>query len=140
MVRLLLSHARPELARLSAWLDEQERVLAMSERVAYAVRLCLEEAVANLIDHAQAVDGSDIVVGLEWHGGALVVSVEDSGPPFDLRAAPVPAKPESLETAIPGGWGIQLIRAFASEIDYKTNAGRNRLTLRFAPASGERDA
>ena len=128
------------MGRLAAWLDVQTRRMAMPAKIALAVRQCLEEAVANLIDHAQAVDGSDIVVGLEWHGGALVVSVEDSGPPFDLRAAPVPAKPESLETAIPGGWGIQLIRAFASEIDYKTNAGRNRLTLRFAPASGERDA
>ena len=32
----------------------------------------------------------------------------------------------------PGGWGIHLIRAFASEISYETTAGRNRLTLRFA--------
>ena len=96
MVRLLLSHARPELARLSAWLDEQERVLAMSERVAYAVRLCLEEAVANLIDHAPAT--SDIAVDLGW----------------------------------PGGLGIVLMRSFASDIDYRTAAGCNRLTLRFS--------
>jgi anti-sigma regulatory factor (Ser/Thr protein kinase) len=130
MVRLLLSHARPELARLSAWLDEQERVLAMSERVAYAVRLCLEEAVANLIDHAPAT--SDIAVDLGWQGGVMVAAIEDRGPPFDPRMAPVRARPATLDDAMPGGLGIVLMRSFASDIDYQTASGCNRLTLRFS--------
>jgi hypothetical protein len=41
----------------------------------------------------------------------------------------------SLETVQPGGWGVHLIRAFASATSYETKAGRNRLTLRFARPS-----
>jgi anti-sigma regulatory factor (Ser/Thr protein kinase) len=129
MVRLTLSHERPELARLSAWLDEQEAALGMPDRVAYAVRLCLEEAVTNLIDHAPAA--SDIAVDLGWQGAVMVAAIEDCGPPFDPRTAPVPARPKTLDDAMPGGLGLVLLRSFASDIDYRTAAGCNRLTLRF---------
>jgi len=133
MVRLLLSHSRPEMGRLSEWLDEQERALAMPHRVAYAVRLCLEEAVVNLIDYTPATDDSNIAVDLAWQDDVMVVAVEDHGPPFDPRAAAAPVRPASLEDAVPGGLGIMLMRSFASTIDYDTVPGRNRLTLRFAP-------
>ena len=81
--------------------------MAMPAKIALAARLWLEEAVTNLIDHTQADPGSGIVIDLEWQDGALLASVEeDFGPAFDLRAAPVPVKPASLETTAPGGWGI----------------------------------
>lgn len=133
MVRLLLSHGRPEMARLSGWLDEQERVLAMPNGVAHAVRMCLEEAVVNLIDHTPPTgEGPDIAVDLFWRGDVLVAVIEDRGPPFDPREAPLPERPTSLDDAMPGGLGILLIRSFASNIEYDTVPGCNRLTLRFA--------
>ena len=121
------------MGRLAEWLDVQERQLAMPIKIAFAVRQCLEEAVANLIDHTPAVAGNHIEIGLYWQGHTLVVEVEDQGPPFDVRAAPAPVRPTSLPTAIPGGWGIHLIRSFANDIGYETVDGRNRLTLRFLP-------
>jgi anti-sigma regulatory factor (Ser/Thr protein kinase) len=134
MPRLLLCHGRPEMARLSRWLDEQERALAMPHGVAHAVRMCLEEAVVNLIDHTPATgEGPDIAVELVWAGDVMVAVIEDQGSPFDPRSVPPPARPVSLDDAMPGGLGILLIRSFASNIDYATVAGRNRLTLRFAP-------
>jgi anti-sigma regulatory factor (Ser/Thr protein kinase) len=135
--RLFLSHSRPEMARLSSWLDEQERLLAMPQGVAHAVRMCLEEAVVNLIDHTPPTsERPDIAVDLAWQGGVMVAVVEDRGAPFDPRAVPLPARPTSLDDAIPGGLGILLIRSYASDIDYDTTAGRNRLTLRFAAPAG----
>ncbi len=132
MVRLSLSHSRSEIARLATWLDEQERLLPIPDDVAYAVRLCLEEAVSNLVAHTPAIsDLCDITVDLIRQGDVVVAAIEDRGPPFDPRAAPLPAPPNSLENTIPGGLGIRLMRSFASEIDYDTVPGRNRLTLRF---------
>lgn len=138
MARLSLSHSRAEMARLSRWLDEQERALAMPGRVAHAVRMCLEEAVVNLIDHTPARSGGpDISVDLGWQGDRMVAVIEDSGPPFDLRQAQRPERPKNLEDAIPGGLGILLIRSFASEIDYTSEPGRNQLTLRFIPPAAD---
>jgi anti-sigma regulatory factor (Ser/Thr protein kinase) len=119
------------MSRLAEWLDVQEHRLALPVKLAFALRQCLEEAVVNLIDHTPPAAGESIVVELGWQGDTLVAAVEDPGPPFDLRAAPAPERPTSLESAVPGGWGIHLIRAFASDIAYKTAGGRNRLTLRF---------
>ena len=77
MVRLMLSHSRPEVVRLSEWLDEQEQALPIPGDVAYAVRLCLEEAVANLINHTPAVgEGPDIVVDLVRRDDGVVAVIE----------------------------------------------------------------
>jgi anti-sigma regulatory factor (Ser/Thr protein kinase) len=132
VARLTLAQSRAEMGRLAAWLDLQERLMAMPGSVALAVRQCLEEAVANLIDHTSATAGKGITVELEWQDDMLVATVEDHGPPFDLRDVPVPMRPASLETVEPGGWGIHLIRSFASDIGYDTVPGANRLRMRFA--------
>jgi serine/threonine-protein kinase RsbW len=70
-------------------------------------------------------------VDLAWRDSVMVAVIEDRGPPFDPRAAQPPARPGSLDDAVPGGLGLLLIRSFASEIDYETVPGGNRLTLRF---------
>ncbi len=132
MARFTLAHNRSDMVRLAHWLDEQEQALWMPGEIALAVRQCLEEAVANLIDHTSQMANEMIAVGLDWQNGMLVATVEDSGAPFDPRTAAPVAHATNLETLEPGGWGIHLIKAFANEIDYQTVAGRNRLTLRFA--------
>jgi serine/threonine-protein kinase RsbW len=137
MARFTLAHDRLDMARLALWLDQQEQAMEMPYKVAFAVRQCLEEALANLIDHTPPVAGETIAVELAWQDGMLVATVEDSGPPFDPRLAAPMVRATSLETVEPGGWGIHLIRAFASAILYETNAGRNCLTLRFAHPSAQ---
>ena len=132
MARFTLTHDRQDMARLADWLDCQERALGMPDKVAFAVRQCLEEAVANLLEHTPPVADETIAVELDWQNGMLVATVEDAGPPFDPRNVAPMVRATSLESVKPGGWGIHLIRAFATEICYETTAGRNRLTLRFA--------
>jgi anti-sigma regulatory factor (Ser/Thr protein kinase) len=106
MARLRLSHGRPEMSRLSLWLDDQERELAMPHRVDHAVRMCLEETVVNLIDHtASPKERPDITVDFAWRGDVMVAVIEDRGPPFDPRDAAPPPRPTSLDDAVPGASG-----------------------------------
>ncbi len=130
--RFTLSHNRLDMAGLATWLDRQEQALAMPDKLAFAVRQCLEEAVANLIDHTPAIVEQTITIELDWQDQMLVATVDDCGPPFDLREAPPIHHAKDLATIEPGGWGIHLIKAFASDIGYETTLGRNRLRLRFA--------
>jgi anti-sigma regulatory factor (Ser/Thr protein kinase) len=140
VVRLTLAHNPAEMARLAAWLDAREHQMAIPAKLAFAVRQCLEEVVANLINHTPATAGEDIAVELDWQADTLIAAVEDSAPPFDPRAVPPPVRPATLESAVPGGWGIHLIRSFANDIDYDTKAGRNRLTMKFARPAPAADA
>ncbi len=129
--RLVLRKDVAELKRLAGWIEgfTQERT---SPDVSFAVQLCLEEAVANIIMYgARRDDPLEIPVELERNGENLVARIEDNGQQFDPTRAPPPVSARSLEEAKVGELGIHLMRSFATGMDYERRDGRNRLTLRF---------
>jgi serine/threonine-protein kinase RsbW len=137
--RLILSQARLEIARLGEWFDREEQALAIPAKLAHAVRLCVDEAVDNLINYTSTTaEGPPIDIALGWQGDVFVAVVGDYGPPFDPRTVHAFAPAKDLETMKPGGWGIHLIRSFASEIDYEAGPDGNALTLRFTESAGSR--
>jgi serine/threonine-protein kinase RsbW len=137
--RLTLSRARLEIGRLGEWFDREERALAIPAKLAHAVRLCLEEAVDNLINYTSTTaEGPPIDIAMGWEGDSFVAVVGDRGPPFDPRTVPAFSPATDLATMQPGGWGIHLVRSFASEIDYATGPDGNHLTLRFTGSAGSR--
>jgi anti-sigma regulatory factor (Ser/Thr protein kinase) len=130
-VCIVLDPRAEAMTRLSAWLDTQEEALELPPKVAFALRLCLEEAVLNIVNHGGA--DAPVIVRLHPAETELTAEIVDRGPPFDPRIAPEPAKPANLREAAIGGLGIHLIRNFAARIEYDTAADGNRLTLHFAP-------
>ena len=129
--RLVLRDDLAELERLAGWLEgwTQHRV---SPDISFAVQLCLEEAVANVIMYGGPVDGRlEIAVEVERGDGTLVARIEDNGRQFDPTRAPAPSPATSLEEARVGDLGIHLMRSFADGMHYERRDGRNRLTLRF---------
>ena len=77
--RLVLRKDVAELKRLAGWIEgfTQERT---SPDVSFAVQLCLEEAVANIIMYgARRDDPLEIAVELERNGENLVARIEDNG-------------------------------------------------------------
>src|SRR6266700_462174 len=133
--RLVLRNDVAELQRLAGWLERLAQQ-GMSSDVSFAVQLCLEEAVANIIMYGAARgDRLEIAVELERNGGTLVARMEDNGRQFDPTRAPPPAVATSLEQAKVGDLGIHLMRSFASGMDYERRNGRNRLTLRFVESA-----
>jgi serine/threonine-protein kinase RsbW len=129
--RLVLHNDVAELKRLAGWIEgfiQQDT----SPDVSFAVQLCLEEAVANIIMYgATKHDPLEIAVELKRNGATLVARIEDNGRQFDPTRAPLPTPARSLEEAKVGDVGIHLMRSFASGMDYERRNGRNRLTLRF---------
>ena len=133
--RLVLGNHLAELRRLSAWVERwtQEGV---PSNVSFALQLCLEEAVANVIMYGQ-IDGElKIAIELERRDRTLVARIEDNGQPFDpTQVAPHPL-PSTLKDAKIGDLGIHLVRSFVSQMDYERRHGQNRLTLRFEEQIG----
>jgi anti-sigma regulatory factor (Ser/Thr protein kinase) len=130
-IRLLLRNDLAELKRLAGWIASwtQQGVAVDSS---FAIQVCLEEAVANIIMYAAANDDRlEIAVELARSGGMLVACIEDTGRQFDPTQVPPPTVAKSLQEAKVGGLGIHLIRRFANGMDYERRDGRNRLTLRF---------
>lgn len=137
--RLVLRNDLAELERLAGWLEDWARE-NVSPAVSFAVQLCLEEAVANVIMYG-GTDRLEIAVEVERNDGALVALIEDNGRQFDPTQAPAPSRATSLQDATIGDLGIHLMRSFASGMHYERRNGRNRLTLRFLePPAGQASA
>jgi serine/threonine-protein kinase RsbW len=130
--RLQLRGDLSGLRRLARWIKAGAQH-ELSTDTSFAVQLCLEEAVANIIMHGGAKgDRVEIAIELERDGAMLVARIEDTGCEFDpTQFAPL-SMAKSLEDAKVGDYGIHLMRSFASSMHYERREGRNRLTLRFA--------
>ena len=117
------------LERLGPWVDEVAADLALTRRVEYALRLCLEEAVANLVMHGVPVPGADAVsMIVDCTDDGLRLTVTDRCEAFDLRSVTSVSLADRSPAQI-GGLGIHLMRQYARVIDYARDGDANRLTV-----------
>jgi anti-sigma regulatory factor (Ser/Thr protein kinase) len=132
--RLVLRNDLTELDRLGVFVRGVGHDEGLAPDRLFALELCLEEAVANIIMHGGPADhgAMHVAVTITRDESSLMVRLEDDGAPFDPTAVPPPATAASLEEAKIGGLGVHLIRELATDMRYDRVGERNRLTLIFA--------
>ena len=123
------------LPRIFQWTDSVADKAALPDWTRYALLLCLEEAVSNVIRYGYPPDHRDIAkdevhLTLDWDADAATLTIEDKGIPFDPRELAAPSLPKTVEEAQIGGLGIHLMRRYAETMDYTRHNDANRLTLR----------
>jgi anti-sigma regulatory factor (Ser/Thr protein kinase) len=138
--RLTLKSQLDDMALLWPWVEALIAQYAIPSDTAFAIHLCLEEAISNVIRHGYIGQANQILtVNCALPEAHLVeFTIEDQAPPFD------PLEPEHIEELVepspedflrPGGRGILLMRKFASTIKYERietgKGGGNRLTIGF---------
>jgi anti-sigma regulatory factor (Ser/Thr protein kinase) len=129
--RLLLHRDLAELQRLAVWIEDEAARDLLAD-VSFAVQVCLEEAVANIMMYSAAQDDPlEIAVEVERTEQAVVARIVDNGSAFDPTRAPRRTIPASLAQAEVGNLGIHLMRSFAGGMHYERRDSRNRLTMRF---------
>ncbi len=129
--RLVLRSRLDELQRLATWVEAVANHAALSAEQAFALQLCLEEAVANIVMYGGAADDAAISVEVSQAGGDLTVLIEDSARAFDPTQVPPREKPVSLDKARVGALGVHLMRHYSSQMRYERRNGRNCLILTF---------
>jgi serine/threonine-protein kinase RsbW len=137
----LTLHATPEeVMRAVEALQGYASAQGVPEKIIFGLSLALEECGSNIVNHALQRDPQKTFrVAIEQAGGTFVIELRDGGPPFDPTAAPA-RKPHADDDDLPGGWGIQLVRRYLDEIQYRREAGENilRLTKRLDGPAGPR--
>jgi serine/threonine-protein kinase RsbW len=122
-----------ELDKLTRWIIEACDAARLSKETAFAVQLCLDEAVANILEHGKgSARASAIAADLARSDSEVVLDIEDDGGPFDPNQVAPPQVPDAVESASVGGRGIHLIRQFSSRMEYARTGGCNKLRLTFA--------
>jgi serine/threonine-protein kinase RsbW len=132
--RIVLQSSLSEMSRIFAWIEALARQYGIVESVQFAINLCMEEAVSNVIRHGYASQsGGSITVCFDVSAeGNFMFTVEDDAPPFNPLEAPVlPTLDEQGEARI-GGHGIRLIRGFADTLEYESMPTGNRLHIGFS--------
>jgi anti-sigma regulatory factor (Ser/Thr protein kinase) len=119
---------------MTQWAIAVCRTSGIRESSAFALQLCLEEAVTNIMRHGErGARATRIIANVEQDGSDLVLTIEDDGSPFDPTRFPT-SRARTLDEATRGGFGIGLMRRFARRVEYQRSRGRNQLRLTFARA------
>jgi serine/threonine-protein kinase RsbW len=87
------------------------------EQTRFAIRLALEEAFSNAIEHGNKFDaGKSITVAADVNDDRAVITITDEGEGFDPDAVPDPTVDENLEK--PCGRGLMLMRAYMDKVTF----------------------
>ncbi len=112
--------------------EAEEALIRTVEKLGYAppatfaIKLALEEALANAIKHGNGCDpNKQVEVEYDITPERSEFTVIDEGTGFCVQCVPDPTADENLER--PGGRGIMLMRAFMDVVEYNEEGNRVHL-------------
>lgn len=128
--RLQLEPKASEVEKLNDWLDTSLLTAGTHKQVAADLKLCINEAVANLISYAfVSTKNAVIVVEITLDAQSAKGVIFDNGSSFQLNTWPELKKPQTIGETKPGGFGLGLIKERARSIDYESTGILNKLTI-----------
>jgi serine/threonine-protein kinase RsbW len=136
--RLTLTSELAALTLVRPWIDVLALEHVIPASTVFAINLCLEEALSNVIRHGYSGEpGHHLTIDFASSApGAVTFTVEDSAPPFEPAEPAHSIAPVSLEDLQPGGQGIRFLRRFSQSLRWEPLSHGNRLTIGFHfPAS-----
>lgn len=102
----------------------------MDEREVFHCQLAVDEACTNIIEHGYGgEDRGNIDVACDTRDGELVVTLSDTGAPFDPNIVPEPGPYRSIEDAGIGGHGLYFMRRVMDVVDFSAGAHGNTLVM-----------
>ena len=116
-----------DIEQIDPFIAEASRQAGLTLKEAMHMRLALEEAVANVINHSQAtfIDLDTLI-----DDNQLKVTIIDDGIPFDATAESPTDFSLPPDQRPPGGLGMMLLHQMTDQLDYQRTDERNVLTLK----------
>lgn len=145
--RLTLASRLADLSRVWPWVDGLAVEHAIPADTLFAIHLCLEEALSNIIRHGYRGEPNHAIELSFTPNGrhGLTFTIEDNAPHFaqnqlvETRHAAKPANPTNPSDVPPGGHGLTLMRKFAGFLTWEPLPNGNRLIIAFPAASSNSD-
>lgn len=117
------------LARIRAFVREKAETMGFSPEELDQIELAVDEACANVIEHAYPPDpdgkakSQQLHLCLKLEFGKFTVIITDHGATFDPSLIQPPNLSEYLAQYRVGGLGIYLMRSLMDEVDYHIQPG-----------------
>lgn len=142
--RRVFSGSIADVTAASAWVERIAASLKLPGKLTFAMQVCLEELMSNIARHGKvhsvtaafptetdAENPLSISIGVDVRADRIAITIEDNGRPFDVEKAPAKVVDRPLEQVQPGGLGINLIKSFSHNIEYRRTDAGNRVTVDF---------
>jgi serine/threonine-protein kinase RsbW len=99
-----------------------------TDREVYSLQLAADEAASNIIEHAyEDSPDADFDVTCDMYGDALIITMHDTGKPFDPSRVKQPNLKADLADRQIGGLGVYLMRKLMDEVHYVSNPNTGNL-------------
>jgi serine/threonine-protein kinase RsbW len=99
-----------------------------TDKAIYSLQLAADEAASNIIEHAyEGVSNANIYITCDMKGDTLVITMRDTGKPFDPSKVKQPNLKADLSDRQIGGLGVYLMRKLMDEVSYVSNSKTGNL-------------
>jgi serine/threonine-protein kinase RsbW len=118
------------LERIASFIRAEAETTPLSHSDVFAVETAVDEAVSNIIEHAyQGEEKGEIVCTCTTDPSGIVITLEDTGKPFDPQSIPVPNLDVPLMDRSDHGLGVYMMRKWMDEVHYEFENGINRVIM-----------
>jgi len=94
----------------------------------YSLQLAADEAASNIIEHAyKGISDATLDVTCDMQGEKILITMHDTGIPFDPSLVKQPNLKADLSERQIGGLGVYLMRKIMDEVRYESNAKTGNL-------------
>lgn len=119
------------LGYFRVFVDDVCRAHNIDEDTAYDLKLAVDEACTNVVQHGYAgMNPGSIMLDVHVGEEEVEVRLTDFGHPFEPSSVPKPDITLPLEERPAGGFGLFFIYETMDEVDYVSNEEGNTLILR----------
>jgi serine/threonine-protein kinase RsbW len=119
------------LASISELILKAAQQAGLDSQAAYAVQIAVDEACANIIEHAYGGEGiGTIVCTVDPNSSGLTVVIKDTGRPFNPKHIKKPNIHLPLAKRKEGGLGLYFIHQYMDEVHFESSPDQgNCLTM-----------
>jgi serine/threonine-protein kinase RsbW len=116
------------LAGIRDFVNLAAKDAGFNEKEIYAVELAVDEACANIIEHAYDGEGKgQIECTCNDINGGLEIIIKDDGKPFDPDSVPSPDFSVDLEDLQPRGAGLFIIRNLMDDVSFTFSKNKGNI-------------
>jgi serine/threonine-protein kinase RsbW len=118
-----------DLPRIIDFMELACEGAAIDPTARFDLKLAVEEACANVIEHAYGGEGGELTVCFAVCGPDVRITVTDRGQPFDPTQVTLPDLSVPLEQRPVGGLGLFLMQQLMDEVRFAFTDKGNQLSM-----------
>ena len=120
------------LPKISEFIKEIATNAGMDDAKVYQIRLAVDEAFTNIIEHAYGGEGKgDIDLSIEPIKEGIKIIIRDQGESFDPDTIPQPECDVSIDELKTRGAGLYLIHQLMDKVNFESDASKGNVLTMF---------